>query len=194
MSLVKKIRIPDEHISVEKAYSFYNRDLNETIDSDFDRALLILHKDIPADHFLWEWALDWKSKFLECGKLLSILTSDKKQSDALNGVHLKSSKEPISNTVAHDLEQLYTNLSNQDTNPNEIKNNLSTINQIYNSHNKETPKLLIMPKSKFLITGEYICNSCGTKTVFVKGETALPCQEENCISPYDGWNLTVELF
>ncbi len=194
MPLVKKIRLSETDISANIAYERYNEELSLTLDSEFERALLILHESIPADHFLWEWALDWKSKFLEHGKLLSILTSNKSQNDALNGLHLKSTKAPITNSVSHDLENLYKELERDDDNAENIKDiiNISKYSsQIITHSNNESS---VKAKSRFEITGEYSCNGCGNREVFLKGELAPICENIDCQGLFDGWILELELF
>lgn len=194
MPLVKKIRISEVDISVDRAYNKYNEELSNTIDSEFDRSLLILHPIIPADHFLWEWALDWKSKFLEHGKLLSILTSDKSQSDALNGLHLKPTKKPTSNSISHDLELLYKDLMTDEINAKDIKDTLNTVKHISQNNDMVSSNILVKPEERFEITGEYSCDGCGLSNVFIKGEIAPTCRDENCLGLSDGWHLKVELF
>lgn len=194
MPLVKKIRIKEDEISSNVAYERYNDELSNTLDSEFDRTLLILHSVIPADHFLWEWALDWKSKFLEHGKLLSILTSNKSQNDALNGMHLKSTKIPITNSVSHDLENLYKQLEIDDDNAEKIKDNLKISKYASELLLNSNDELMVKTDNRFEITGEYSCNGCGLKEVFLKGELAPACKNLDCQGLSEGWILKVELF
>lgn len=190
MPLVKKIRISEAEISAQNAYTQYNEALVSTLATDHDRALLILHPIIPADHFLWEWALDWKNKFLENGKLLSILTSDKQQSDALSGLHLKKVDSPKFNTASQDLEQLFSSLSKEEINTLQIKTSLNTLHE----NTLRSNDIFVPARQRFEITGEYCCNGCGLSDVFLKGEIAPICNNIDCQGLSEGWNLKVELF
>lgn len=192
MASVKKIRISDPRISSKEAFEYYNGELKLTILGSYDRAILVLNDNIPADHFLWEWSLEWKNNFLESGKLLSILTSNRDQSDALNGIHLNRITHPNQNSSSHDLQELYTDLHNY--NFSNFSENPKTPDSIDNTDLIPIKNIEVSTGDYFEITGEYSCLECGEKTLFMKGEAVSKCINKKCTSPQKGWKLTLELF
>jgi hypothetical protein len=204
------ISLSNEEIKSLSPYSVYDNKLRNALNGEEKYILLYLHPNLGCGTELLEWLEKWQIKFSSQKKYFIIVPGNVNQFECLEVSHPDQELKyfPNQEKVNDFLDSLIKSTNNISEEKANTKQEI-TQQKPEQIESKDEKKQELIPDSKeeiyknpihleigslVEISGEYVCLSCKTTRMWLKGDITTECNNAECSKPDMGWEMTFELF
>ena len=195
------VALENDDIINEDIWSVFDKKCEEALSVEEDCIAIQLRTEMGGGVPLLNWIEKWQEKFQKKGKLFYVVSDSPVQLESMELSHPDQNLNYTS-TIS-DLED-HINYSSaplpvKEVNDEETATNTITENEIYLDDIKSAPAqevqdIVIESGEVISIAGEYLCQGCGTRRMWMKGKEVTPCDNPECFEPAKGWKLDFDLF
>ncbi len=191
------ISCDETELTEENIWTLFDNKCGEALSGEDDYIGIQLRPEMGSGVPLLGWIENWLASFSEKGKTLCIISDDPQQLETMelshpdqNLTYVSSCKE-FEDRVQSSPKIAPKSVVVEQKKPEETVAVKDDIPVTINEQKQET---FLAEGAIVDIAGEYICQSCGTTRMWMKGKTATGCLNPECFEPSKGWKLDFDLF
>jgi hypothetical protein len=195
----------DAEMISDDIWTVLNTKCSEALSSHEEHVAVQLRPEMGSGVPLLDWIGKWQESFSQKGKNLYIITDNQQQLESMELSHpdqnlayctslheFEEQMEPFSADDAEGQRESGETVPAEEIDTRE--NFDSTGSQIPSSLDEKGRAVIMAVGETVEIAGEYICQSCGTSRMWMKGKTVTRCQNPECFDQSKGWQLDFDLF
>lgn len=191
------ISCDETELAEENIYTVLDRKCEEALSGEDECIGIELRSEMGGGVPLLDWIENWLSSFSEKGKVLYMISDDPQQVETMELSHpdqnltYVTSRREFEDSVQSLPEVAPKSVSVEQIKPEKTEDIKSEIPVTISEQEKT---VILADGASVDIAGEYICQSCGTSRMWMKGKTATGCRNPECFEPSKGWKLDFDLF